>query len=64
MVKKFITNNPIDGGIDLRALKENKDGSVKTLLVQCKHWRKPIPPGALRDYKAGADDEKLKELKN
>ena len=45
-------------GIDVRALKENKDGSIKTLLVQCKHWRKPIPPGAIRDFKAGADDEK------
>ena len=54
---KVYKNNPIDGGIDVRALKENKDGSVKTLLVQCKHWRKPIPPGAIRDFKAGADDE-------
>ena len=54
---KVYKNNPIDGGIDVRALKENKDGSVKTLLVQCKHWRKPIPPGAVRDFKAGADDE-------
>jgi len=56
---KVYKNNPIDGGIDVRALKENKDGSVKTLLVQCKHWRKPIPPGAVRDFKAGADDEKV-----
>jgi len=54
---KVYKNNPIDGGIDVRALKENKDGSIKTLLVQCKHWRKPIPPGAVRDFKAGADDE-------
>jgi len=56
---KVYKNNPIDGGIDVRALKENKDGSIKTLLVQCKHWRKPIPPGAIRDFKAGADDEKV-----
>ena len=56
---KVYKNNPIDGGIDVRALRENKDGSIKTLLVQCKHWRKPIPPGAMRDFKAGADDEEV-----
>ena len=56
---KVYKNSPIDGGIDVRALRENKDGSIKTLLVQCKHWRKPIPPGAVRDFKAGADDEKV-----
>jgi hypothetical protein len=60
---KVYKNNPIDGGIDVRALKENKDGSIKTLLVQCKHWRKPIPPGAIRDFKAGADDEKVDGVK-
>ena len=60
---KVYKNNPIDGGIDVRALKENKDGSIKTLLVQCKHWRKPIPPGAVRDFKAGADDEKVDGVK-
>ena len=60
---KVYKNNPIDGGIDVRALKENKDGSVKTLLVQCKHWRKPIPPGAVRDFKAGTDDEKVEGTK-
>ena len=36
-----------------------KDGKIKTLLVQCKLWRKPIPPGALRDFKAGCDEEKV-----
>ena len=56
---KVYKNNPIDGGIDVRALKENKDGSIKTLLVQCKHWKKPIPPGAVRDFKAGTDDEEV-----
>jgi len=60
---KVYKNNPVDGGIDVRALKENKDGSIKTLLVQCKHWRKPIPPGAVRDFKAGADDEKVEGIK-
>jgi hypothetical protein len=56
---KVYKNNPVDGGIDVRALKEDKHGNVKTLLVQCKHWRKPIPPGAVRDFKAGADDEEV-----
>jgi|TARA_E500000318_G_scaffold111766_2_gene131640 hypothetical protein len=60
---KVYKNNPIDGGIDVRALKDNKNGSIKTLLVQCKHWRKPIPPGAIRDFKAGADDEKVDGVK-
>lgn len=52
-------NTPKDGGIDIRALKEEKDGKLKTLLVQCKLHRKPIPPGAVRDFKAGCDDEKV-----
>ena len=52
-------NTPKDGGIDIRALKEEKDGKIKTLLVQCKLHRKPIPPGAVRDFKAGCDDEKV-----
>ena len=53
---KVYKNSSIDGGIDIRALKEEKDGKIKTLLVQCKLWRKPIPPGALRDFKAGCDE--------
>ncbi len=56
---KVYKNSSIDGGIDIRALKEEKDGKIKTLLVQCKLWRKPIPPGALRDFKAGCDEEKV-----
>ena len=27
-------------------------------MVQCKHWKKPIPPGEMRDFKAGCDEEK------
>ena len=33
------------------------------LLVQCKHWNTPIPPGAVRDFKAGSDEEKTKDKK-
>ena len=33
------------------------------LLVQCKHWNTPIPPGAMRDFKAGSDEEKTKDKK-
>ena len=56
---KVYKNSSIDGGIDIRALKEEKDGKIKTLLVQCKLWRTPIPPGAVRDFKAGCDEEKV-----
>ena len=56
---KVYKNSSIDGGIDIRALKEEKDGEIKTLLVQCKLWRTPIPPGAVRDFKAGCDEEKV-----
>ena len=33
------------------------------LLVQCKHWNTPIPPGSVRDFKAGSDEEKTKDKK-
>jgi hypothetical protein len=56
---KVYKNNPIDGGIDIRALKEDEKGNIRTLLVQCKMWRTPIPPGAIRDFKAGCDEEKV-----
>ena len=47
-----------DGGIDIRALKESKGGSIQYLLVQCKHWKKPIPPGQMRDFITACDIEK------
>ena len=56
---KIYKNTPVDGGIDIRALKEDKHGNVRTLLVQCKLWRKPIPPGSIRDFKAGCDEENV-----
>ena len=27
------------------------------LLVQCKHWKTPIPPGEMRDFKTACDME-------
>ena len=33
---------------------------MRTLLVQCKLWEgKPIPPGSIRDFKAGCDEENV-----
>lgn len=60
---KVYKNNPIDGGIDIRAIKEDEKGNIRTLLAQCKKWTKPIPPGALRDFKAGCDEEKVEGTK-
>ena len=50
--------NNYDGGIDIRALKEFKDGTIKQLFVQCKHWTKHISPGAMKEFKASCDEEK------
>ena len=52
-----------DGGIDIRALKEFKDGSIKSLLVQCKHWKTPIPPGEMRDFITACNLEKTEHEK-
>ena len=55
-----------DGGIDIRAVKEFPDGTIKNLLIQCKHPRisnKPISPGAIRDFKAACDEEKTEHEK-
>ena len=51
--------NNYDGGIDIRAWQEFKDGSIKTLLVQCKKWNSPIPPEELRAFKTATDDEEV-----
>ena len=56
---KIYKRNNYDGGIDIRALKEFKDGSIKTLLVQCKKWNKPIPPHELRAFKTATDEEEV-----
>ena len=52
------TRQNYDGGIDIRAIKILDDHRTEYLLVQCKHWKKPIPPGEMRDFKAGCDEEK------
>ena len=52
-----IKRNNYDGGIDIRAIKEFKDGTIKKLLVQCKHWKTPIPPNEMRAFKTAGDEE-------
>jgi len=52
------TRQNYDGGIDIRAIKILDNHETEYLLVQCKHWKKPIPPGEMRDFKAGCDEEK------
>ncbi len=47
-----------DGGIDIRAVKILDNMKAEDLLVQCKHWNSPIPPGAIRDFKTACDLEK------
>ena len=54
---KIYKRKNYDGGIDLRAW--NKEGPIKTLLIQCKHWNTPIPPGEMRAFKASCDEEKV-----
>ena len=57
------TRNNYDGGIDIRAVKILDNEEAEYLLVQCKHWNTPIPPGAMRDFKASSDEEKTKDKK-
>lgn len=52
------TNQNYDGGIDIRAVKILNNYDTEYLLVQCKHWNKPIPPGEMRDFKTACDMEK------
>ena len=60
---KITKRSSYDGGIDIRALKEFKDSSIKSLLVQCKHWRTPIPPGEMRDFITACNLEKTEHEK-
>ena len=49
---EVIKRNNYDGGIDIRALKEFKDGTIKKLIVQCKHpaiSKKPVGPNVIRE---------------
>ena len=48
--------NNYDGGIDIRALRDTKEG-VEQLVAQCKHWKKPIGPDVLRELVGSATDE-------
>ena len=52
-----------DGGIDIRAVKILDNMEAEDLLVQCKHWNSPIPPGAIRDFKTACDMEETKNIK-
>jgi hypothetical protein len=52
-----------DGGIDIRAVKILDNMEAEDLLVQCKHWQSPIPPGEIRDFKTACDLEKSKNNK-
>ena len=52
-----------DGGIDIRAVKILDNMEAEDLLVQCKHWNSPIPPGAIRDFKTACDLEQSNNIK-
>ena len=45
----IVERNNYDGGIDIRGFKEFKDGTIKKLIVQCKHWKKAIGPDVIRE---------------
>jgi hypothetical protein len=46
-----------DGGIDIRAMKVLDNLDTEYLIVQCKHWKKPIPPNEMRAFKTACDEE-------
>ena len=46
-----------DRGIDIRATKILDNNETEYLIVQCKHWKTPIPPGEMRDFKTACDEE-------
>ena len=55
-----------DGGIDIRAVKEFKDGSIKELIGQCKHpviSKKPVGPDVLQKLVGAAADVESKHEK-
>ena len=55
---EVIKRSNYDGGIDIRAFKEFKDGTIKKLLVQCKHWKKPVGPDVIRELIGSSKLEK------
>ena len=46
-----------DGGIDIRAMKVLDNLETEYLMVQCKHWKTPIPPNEMRSFKTACDEE-------
>ena len=63
---KVTKRNNYDGGIDIRAIKEFKDGTIKKLLAQCKHpaiSKKPIGPNVIRELIGAAELEESKHEK-
>jgi hypothetical protein len=46
-----------DGGIDIRAMKVLDNLDTEYLMVQCKHWKTPIPPNEMRAFKTACDEE-------
>jgi len=46
---EIVARDNYDGGIDIRGFKEFKDGVIKKLIVQCKHWKKAIGPDVIRE---------------
>ena len=61
--KNYEDSGSGDGGIDIKAIKEFKDGTIKELIGQCKHpmiSKKPIGPGVLRELVGAAADVESK----
>ena len=46
-----------DGGIGIRAMKVLDNLETEYLIVQCKHWKTPIPPNEMRAFKTACDEE-------
>ena len=46
-----------DGGIDIRAMRVLDNLDTEYLMVQCKNWKKPIPPNEMRAFKTACDEE-------
>ena len=51
------TSQNYDGGIDIRAMKVLDNLETEYLMVQCKHWKTPIPPNEMRAFKTACDEE-------
>jgi hypothetical protein len=56
-------SNNYDGGIDIRAFKILDDEKTLYAVVQCKHWKTPIPPGEMRDFITACNLEKTEHEK-